>query len=319
MKEALHTSGVFAMSHRSQFRSVVGTLMLLTVTPLAANAQFGMLKKLKNSISPDSAAKLENAKNDSIALAAKLAAGDTTPLGRSKFSRVVSAAGAASEKFEAVTGVSAKDAALAATGVGATNLIAKKMGVDPMSLGTKAMSMRQQGMANRAASDGGVSGNPGGMVGIPGMPNMAELMKMRQGAAAVQLQGAQASRSNATMPAGSTAPTGYPLSGYTEADARAIAAFQQEMMQVAMAASNGDVAAQARLERWQAIAVKYEPEIQKLSIAGSAGDMAAIQRLQVIQIEIIKEWANTGSTKSVKPLKATTTKAAAKPVKATKP
>jgi hypothetical protein len=109
-------------------------------------------------------------------------------------------------------------------------------------------------------------------------------------------------------------PTGYPTAEFTEADARAIAAFQQEMMQVAMAASNGDVAAQARLERWQAIALKYEPEIQKLSVAGSAGDMAAIQRLQVIQIEIIKEWANTASSKPVK-----LSKPAAKSVKATKP
>jgi hypothetical protein len=294
-KEALHTSGVFTMSHRSDVRIAIGMLMLFAVTPLAANAQFGMLKKLKNSISPDSAAKLENAKNDSIALAAKIAAGDTTPLGRSKFSRVVSAAGAASEKFESVTGVSAKDAALAATGVGATNIIAKKMGMDPMSLGTKALNMRQQGMANRAASGGGNAG----MVGIPGMPNMADLMKMRQGAAAVQLQGTP-TRSNATMPTGSTVPNGHPMGGFTEADARAIAAFQQEMMQVAMAASNGDVAAQARLERWQAIAVKYEPEIQKLSLSGSAGDMAAVQRLQVIQIEIIKEWANTASSKPAK-------------------
>jgi hypothetical protein len=89
------------------------------------------------------------------------------------------------------------------------------------------------------------------------------------------------------------------------------------MMQVALAASNGDVAAQARLERWQAIALKYEPEIEKLSLAASGGDMASVQRLQVIQIDIIKEWAHTSSVKSVKPIK--TTKAPAKPVKATKP
>jgi hypothetical protein len=87
------------------------------------------------------------------------------------------------------------------------------------------------------------------------------------------------------------------------------------------------LAAQARLERWQAIAVKYEPEIEKLSLSASGGDMAAVQRLQVIQIDIIKEWVNTGtlksakSVKSVKPVttRAATTKAAAKPVKAAKP
>lgn len=267
------------MSHHSNVRSAIGMLMLVALTPIVANAQFGMLRKLKNSVSPDSAAKLENAKNDSIALAAKLAVGDTTPLGRSKFARVVSAAGAASEKFESVTGVSAMDAALAVSGVGATNIIAKKMGVDPTSLGAKALNMRSQNGTGKFAGLGGLSGG----MGIPGMPSMADLMKMRQGA-----------------------PVANPMAGFTEADARAIAAFQQEMMQVAMAASNGDVAAQARLERWQAIAVKYEPEIQKLSVSGSAGDMAAIQRLQVIQIEIIKEWANTGSSKPMKLSKPTT-------------
>jgi hypothetical protein len=298
------------MSHRSNVRFVIGTLMLLVATPVAANAQFGMLKKLKNSISPDSAAKVEAAKEDSIALATKLAAGDTTPLGRSKFSRVVSAAGAASEKFEAVTGVSAKDAALAATGVGATNIIAKKMGVDPMSLGSKALELRHQGMANRASSGTGAPGM-GGTTGIPGMPNMAEFAKMQQ-AGSARMQNSPPPRGGGqVMPAGA-------WGGFTEADAQAIAAFQQEMMQVAMAASNGDVAAQARIERWQAIALKYQPEIEKLSLAGSGGDMAALQRLQVIQVEIIKEWANTGTTKSVKPLK-TTTKAAAKSAKATKP
>ena len=292
------------MARHMNARSVFGTVILLAAMPLAANAQFGMLKKLKNSISPDSAAKIENAKNDSIALAAKLAAGDTTPLERSKFSRALSAAGKASEKFEEVTGVSAKDAALAVTGVSATNLVAKKMGVDPMSLGTKAMSMRNQSVAGRA----GMPGMPSaGTSGIPGMPNMAELMKMQSAAAqqSVQLQGAPKARSGQVI-------SGNAMTGFTEADAQALAAFQQEMMQVAMAASGGDLAAQARLERWQAIALKYEPEIEKLTLAGSGGDMAAIQRLQVIQVEIIKEWANTGSSKarltpkSVKPVKAAT-------------
>src|SRR5688572_7794706 len=87
---------------------VVMAAMLLAAWPTDAHAQFGRLKQLKNAISPDSAAKAESAVKDSIALAAKLAAGDTTPLQRSKFSRAVSAAGAASEKFEQVTGVSAK-------------------------------------------------------------------------------------------------------------------------------------------------------------------------------------------------------------------
>ena len=287
---------------------MIGTLILLAVTPLAANAQFGLLKKLKNSISPDSAAKVAAAKEDSIALAVKLAAGDTTPLERSKFARAVSAAGAASDKFESVTGVSAKDAALAASGVGASGLIAKKMGIDPMSLGARALNMSQQQRASGGVTGGvqaALRGMPG-MPSIPGMPNMADLMKLQQTAAG-QLQGVQklsAGRNVAAM-------TSY--AGFTEADARAMAAFQQEMMQVAMAASGGDLAAQARLERWQTIALKYQPEIEKLSLSVGGGDMAAFQRLQVIQVDIIKEWANTGSSKPARILKAI------KPVKATKP
>lgn len=296
------------MSHRSNARFMIGTLMLLVATPIVASAQFGMLKKLKNSISPDSAAKVEAAKEDSIALAAKVAAGDTTPVGRSKFSRVVSGVAAASDKFESVTGVSAKDAALAATGVSATNIVAKKLGVDPMSLGTKALNLRQQGTATSAPTAAGSRGMSG-MVGIPGMPNMAEFAKMQQ-ASAARMQTAPPPSGGQVMPTTAWA-------GFTEADAQAIAAFQQEMMQVAFAASNGDVAAQARLERWQAIALKYQPEIEKLSLAASGGDMASVQRLQVIQVDIIKEWANTGSAKSIKPVK--TTKPAAKPTKAAKP
>jgi hypothetical protein len=303
------------MAHRMNARSMIGTFILLAVTPLAANAQFGMLKKLKNSISPDSAAKVEAAKEDSIALAAKIAAGDTTPLQRSKFQRAVTAAGAASDKFESVTGVSAKDAALAATGVGASGLIAKKMGVDPMSLGAKALNMGQ-GQKGTGGVTGGVQAALRGMPGmpsIPGMPNMADLMKMQQSAAAsaVQLQGA------AKLSAGKNVVAGNPyagIAGLSEADAKAIAAFQQDMMQTAMAASGGDAAAQARLERWQAIALKYEPEIQKLSASASGGDMAALQRLQLIQVDIIKEWANTGSAKT-----ANIINKAIKPVKATKP
>lgn len=101
--------------------------------------------------------------------------------------------------------------------------------------------------------------------------------------------------------------------GYSEADARAMAAFQQEMMQVALAANGGDLAAQARLEGWEVIALKYQPEIEKLSVSASAGDFTAMQRLQVIQVTIIKEWAGINSGKPVKAMKAS------KPVKAAKP
>jgi hypothetical protein len=286
----------------------VAVAVLLAVMPQAASAQFGALRRLKNAISPDSAAKVEAAKEDSIALAAKVAAGDTTPLQRSKFSRAVSAAGAASDKFEAVTGVSTKDAALAATGVGASGLIAKKMGVDPMSLGKQALNLRQQGAQANASGIAGMPRMPGmsGTPSIPGMPNMADLLKMQQ-AATSQLQNLPKAR------AGGELTTGNPMLGLTEADARALAAFQQEMMQVAMAASGGDLAAQARLQSWEAIALKYQPEIEKLSISAGAGDFAAVQKLQAIQVNIIKEWANTGSAQSAKVNKAI------KAVKATKP
>jgi hypothetical protein len=83
------------------------------------------------------------------------------------------------------------------------------------------------------------------------------------------------------------------LTGFTAADAQAMAAFQQQMMQVAMAASAGDVSAQARLERWQAIALTHQAEIERLSL--SAGDVAAMQRLQTIQLQMLREWSSTGS------------------------
>lgn len=303
------------MSHQMKSRIggfFVAIVLALAAMPQDASAQFGALKRLKNAVSPDSAAKVEAAKQDSIELAAKLAAGDTTPLQRSKFSRAVSAAGAASDKFEAVTGVSTKDAALAVSGAGATGLIAKKMGVDvnPMSLGAKALGKASGAQAQAKLGMGGIPGMPSmpGAGSIPGMPNMADMMKMQQ-AATAQLQGAQ------QAVAGQRMPTGNALAGmgFTEVDARALAAFQSEMMQVAMAANAGDAAAQARLASWEAIALKYQPEIEKLSVSASAGDMASMQRLQTIQVSIIKDWVNTGSSNSAKVSKAV------KPTKAAKP
>src|SRR5437764_9006714 len=94
------------------------TLALLAATPHSADAQLRALKRLKNAVSPDSATKAAEAAKDSADKAAKLAAGDTTTAKRSRLSSVVSTAAAASQKLEAATGVSAKDVALAATGVG---------------------------------------------------------------------------------------------------------------------------------------------------------------------------------------------------------
>ena len=86
--------------------------------------------------------------------------------------------------------------------------------------------------------------------------------------------------------------------GYTQADADALVAFQQEMMQVALAASAGDASAKARLETWQALTLKHEGEIQKLTVAAQGGDMAAIQKLQLMQITLMKEWANSAGVKA---------------------
>jgi hypothetical protein len=275
------------MVHRLNVRLVIVALTLCVALSQAASAQFGMLKRLKNSISPDSAAKVEQVKQDSIALAAKRAVGDTTPLERSKFARAVTAAGNASDKFEQVTGVSAKDAALAASGVGAAGLVAKKMGVDPVSLGTKALQQRAQAKAAGVGST--IPGMPA-MPGIPGMPNVADLMKMQQ-TAAVQVN-------SATKPLAGHSPATGGVAGFTDADARALAAFQTEMMEVATAASAGDLVAQARLERWQMTILKYQPEIEKLSVSAGAGDMAAVQRLQAIQLDIVKEWVGTAAVKA---------------------
>ena len=312
----------------------IAILLLLTAVPETADAQFGRLKKLKNAVNPDSATKAEAAKADSIAIAAKLAVGDTTPIPRSRFSRAVTASRAGAEKFEQVTGVSAKDAALAASGVGATGLVAKKLGVDPKailakklgvdptSIGTnaieKALEQRSlskagikasimegalnkvggaglqskagikasimEGALNKVGGAGMQSklGNVAAGAGmVQGLPDMAELVKMQQ-----------AAMKNAAKQSGAGLK-GQSVMGFSEADVRALAVFQQEMMQVAMAAAGGNAAAQARLNRWEGIALKYQPEMERISRSAGPGDLKALQRLQEIQFLMLKEWAAT--------------------------
>jgi len=67
---------------------------------------------------------------------------------------------------------------------------------------------------------------------------------------------------------------------------------------VSVAASAGDPSARARLEAWQALALKYQPEAQRLSAAAGAGDMGAVQKLQRLQFDMMKEWSRTGGTKA---------------------
>jgi hypothetical protein len=280
--------------------------VVAALTPWPAQAQFGMLKKLKNAVSqPDSSARAK----DSLAQIAAGVSPDSVKIGKGLLSRGMTAAGDVSDKMEKATGISAKDAALAATGVGASGLLAKKMGVDPMSLGKAAIaSAKQAGQQKAMNATAGLVGLPKGP-SIPGMPDMARLQAM-QGAAGM-MQGAMAKASAARMKSaaagnGATMMGGAGIAGFTQADADALAAFQLEMMQVAMAASAGDVSAKARLDAWQALTLKHQPEIEKLSLQAQGGDMAAIQKLQMMQFTIIREWASTGSRlpkalKSTKP------------------
>ena len=87
-------------------------------------------------------------------------------------------------------------------------------------------------------------------------------------------------------------------SGYGKVEAEALGAFQQEMMEVALAASAGDATAKARLDAWQALTVKHEAEIRRLGVAAEAGDTVATQKLQLMQLTIMKEWQGTGGPRS---------------------
>jgi hypothetical protein len=278
---------------------LAAALTLVALTPWPAQAQFGMLKKLKNAVSaPDSSARAK----DSLAQIAAGVSPDSVKIGKGLLARGMSAAGEVSDKMEKTTGISAKDAALAATGVGAGGLLAKKLGVDPMSLGKQAIANaklkgQQQAMQAATGATGlnnvsGLGATAKGMLGMSGMPSAAQLQQMQS---AIKQAGSARVKTGAQSNAGAIMGAG--LAGFTQADAEALVAFQQEMMQVAMAASAGDASAQARLDAWQALSLKHEGEIQKLSIAAQAGDMGAIQKLQAMQFTIMKEWAHTAGTK----------------------
>src|SRR3954468_4610293 len=118
----------------------IGQLVVVSVVmamaPSPAHAQFGMLKRLKNSVSaPDSSARAK----DSLTQIAAGVKPESVKIGQGLLRRGMSAAGEVNDKLEKTTGISAKDAALAASGVGATGLIAKKMGLDPAHLSAQLM------------------------------------------------------------------------------------------------------------------------------------------------------------------------------------
>jgi hypothetical protein len=254
-------------------------LMMSAVAPQPIHAQFGMLKKLKNKVSaPDSAARAK----DSLAQIAAGVKPESVKVGDkgwlAKGAKVVSTANGA---LESATGISAKDAALAATGVGASNILAKKLGVDPMSIGAQAVANAKMNAQQRAMQKAtGAAGMPGGA----GM-DAAAMQEMQR--AAMANAGANRAAMGAAM-SGNAA-----MAGMSQADVDALMAFQTEMSRLSMAASAGDPAARARLLQWEQIALKYQPEMQRLSIAASGGDMTAIEKLQRMQFDLIREWTGT--------------------------
>lgn len=268
-------------------RWLTAAALLLALTPFPAHAQLGRLKKLKQKFSaPDSAARAK----DSLAQIAAGVLPESVKVGTSFLQKTGTVVRTANGALEATTGLSAKDAALAATGIGAGNLVAKKLGLDPMSIGQQAIANAKMSSQQRAAQKVGGVGLAGtaGAPGTAGYPSMdAEQMRNMQkamGAAAASGRANSAAMANA-----------YAGAGYSQADIDALMQFQQEMMQLSMAASAGDASAKARLESWEAIAMKYQPQMQKLSLAASSGDMAAVQKMQRMQFDLIKEWNASGS------------------------
>ena len=83
-------------------------------------------------------------------------------------------------------------------------------------------------------------------------------------------------------------------------DAQLMIAFQQELVKVTTAAGSGDVAAQKRLDAWEALTVKYEAEAERLSSAAGKGDMTALAKLEAMQIDIIREFMKTSSYHPIK-------------------
>ena len=265
---------------------LTASALLLALMPSPAHAQLGRLKKLKEKFSaPDSAARAK----DSLAQIAAGVKPESVKVGKSFLQKTGSVVSSANGALESATGISAKDAALAATGIGATNLMAKKLGVDPMSIGQQAMAnakmtAQQRAMQKSAGKVGMPSGAMGGM-------DAAQMQAMQQGAMA---NAAANSRANSAAMANA-----YASAGYSQEDIDALTTFQQEMMQLSMAASAGDASAKSRLEAWESVVMKYQADMQKLSLAASSGDVAAAQKAQRMQFDMIKEW-NAGGHARVK-------------------
>jgi hypothetical protein len=278
-------------------RWLVAGAVLLALSPSPIHAQFGGLKKLKNKLSaPDSATRAK----DSLEQIAAGVKPESVKVGKGLLQRTAAVVSTANGAIESATGISAKDAALAATGVGASNLVAKKLGLDPMSIGAQAIANAKMNAQQRAMQK--ATGATG--VGVPGMSGMtsmgamdaAQIQAMRQAAMANAASGRAGSAAMGGAVAGNAA-----VAGLTQADVDALVAFQQEMLQLSMAASAGDAKATARLQAWEALALKYQAETQKLSIAASAGDMAALERIQRLQFDMIREWSSPTAVRGKAP------------------
>ena len=275
----------------SMARWLVAGAMIVALSPSIAHAQFGRLKKLKEKFSaPDSAARAK----DSLEQIAAGVKPESVKVGKSLLQKGASVVSTANGALESTTGISMKDAALAATGVGASNLMAKKLGLDPMSIGAQALAnakMTAQQHAMQKAT-GGKVGGPGlsGMAGA-GM-NAAQMQAMQRAA----MSNATSANANRAAMANAMAAQGA-AAGYSQADIDALLAFQQEMSQLSIAASSGDASATARLQAWEALALRYQPEAQRLSVAAGGGDAAALQKLQRLQFDMIKEWQLAGGAK----------------------
>ena len=272
-------------------RWLTAAALLVALLPMPAHAPLGRLKKLKEKFTaPDSAARAK----DSLAQIAAGVLPESVKVGTSFLQKTGTVVRTANGALEATTGISAKDAALAATGVGAGNLLAKKFGMDPMSIGQQAIAnakmTAQQRAMQKAGGGVGLAGTPGapGMAGYPSM-DAAQMRNMQKAMGAAQ---ASARANSAAM--GDAA-------GYTQADIEALTTFQQTMMQLSMAASQGDASAKARLEAWEVIALKYQPEMEKLALSASAGNMAAAQQMQRMQFDLIKEWNAAGGVRAKLP------------------
>lgn len=256
-----------------------GLLALASARP--ADAQFGALKKLKNKVTgtPDSASVIaDSVKKDSAKVAATAPA-DTTKGGQSIFSRAKNAASKASDKFEQTTGISAKDAALAASGAGVANLVMKKTGVADATnignIGMNAIGKSASAAASAAKTPSVADLSKLGMPGMPAIPGMSAISPSVTGA---------------RVPAviGGTAETA------------AVLEFQQELMDVAMKASTGDANARARLDAWQALLLKYQPEMMRLSTTAAAQPDTP-RKLMELQLALMSEWRGKRVPKLVKP------------------